>query len=215
MMQTGRPPTWPTPVTTPSAGVSASWLRAKSQSSWNSEPASSRSFSRSRTNSLPSSRSFSRYFVCPCSMRARSAKYRPSLMPLSLLGWIPRSSPALPAQLLSERSPRAHPHRRSSAGLAGAILPCPGGGIGGGRRGPLRAFQLGDQRGDVTELPAGHVAVHVEDVHGPLERRDLGGLAQLTHLSLQLRELDERLLPGHVSLPSPADASCQRCSAGR
>ena len=38
MMQTVRPPTRPTPVTTPSAGVSASWFRAKRKSSWNSEP---------------------------------------------------------------------------------------------------------------------------------------------------------------------------------
>src|SRR6266849_5468076 len=57
MMQTVRPPTVPTPVTTPSAGVSVSWLRAKSQSSWNSVPGSRSSFSRSRTKSLPSARS--------------------------------------------------------------------------------------------------------------------------------------------------------------
>src|SRR5437879_4608676 len=78
MTQTVRPPTRPTPVTTPSAGVSGSSERAKSQSSWNSEPGSRRSFSRSRTKSLPSSRSFSRYFVWPCSIRARSLKYRSS-----------------------------------------------------------------------------------------------------------------------------------------
>src|SRR5438132_1595351 len=78
MTQTVRPPTRPTPVTTPSAGVSGSSERAKSQSSWNSEPGSRRSFSRSRTKSLPSSRSFSRYFVWPCSIRARSWKYRSS-----------------------------------------------------------------------------------------------------------------------------------------
>src|SRR5438093_6706748 len=78
MTQTVRPPTRPTPVTTPSAGVSGSSERAKSQSSWNSEPGSRRSFSRSRTKSLPSSRSFSRYFVWPCSIRARSWRYRSS-----------------------------------------------------------------------------------------------------------------------------------------
>ena len=37
MMHTVRPPTRPTPVTTPSAGVSGSWLRAKRKSSWNSD----------------------------------------------------------------------------------------------------------------------------------------------------------------------------------
>src|SRR5919198_2422533 len=78
MTQTARPPTRPTPVTTPSAGVSGSSERAKSQSSWNSEPGSRRSFRRSRTKSLPSSRSFSRYFAWPCSIRARSWKYRSS-----------------------------------------------------------------------------------------------------------------------------------------
>src|SRR5438046_9151936 len=78
MTQTVRPPTRPTPVTTPSAGVSGSSERAKGPSSWNSERGSRRSFSRSRTKSLPSSRSFSRYFVWPCSIRARSWKYRSS-----------------------------------------------------------------------------------------------------------------------------------------
>src|SRR6266852_3005496 len=88
MMQTGRPATVPTPVTTPSAGVSGSWLRANSQSSWNSVPGSSKSFSRSRTKSLPSARSLSRYLTCPCSIRARSRKYRssPSPTPSSALG---------------------------------------------------------------------------------------------------------------------------------
>src|SRR4029450_3386433 len=56
MMQMGRPPTVPTPVTTPSAGVAGSTLRANSQSSWNSEPGSRRSLSRARTKSLPSAR---------------------------------------------------------------------------------------------------------------------------------------------------------------
>src|SRR5262245_36011749 len=79
MTHTVRPPTVPTPVTTPSAGVSGSWLRAKAKSSWNSIPGSSRSFSRARTKSLPSSLSLSRYLTCPCSMRARSWKYRSSL----------------------------------------------------------------------------------------------------------------------------------------
>src|SRR4029453_19141332 len=78
MMHTVRPPTRPTPVTTPSAGVSASRLRAKSHSSSNSVPGSSSSLSRSRTKSLPSARSLSRYFVWPCSIRARSWKYRSS-----------------------------------------------------------------------------------------------------------------------------------------
>src|SRR5262245_56839412 len=79
MTHTVRPPTVPTPVTTPSAGVSGSWLRAKTKSSWNSVPGSSRSFSRSRTKSFPSSLSLSRYLTCPCSMRARSWKYRSSV----------------------------------------------------------------------------------------------------------------------------------------
>src|SRR6266542_5404693 len=78
MMQTGRPPTVPTPVTTPSAGVSASSLRAKSQSSWKSVPGSSSRCRRSRTKSLPSSRSLSRYLTWPCSIRARSSMYRSS-----------------------------------------------------------------------------------------------------------------------------------------
>src|SRR2546426_6536396 len=84
MTQTVRPPTRPTPVTTPSAGVSGSSERAKSQSSWNWGRGSRRSFSRSGTKSLPSSRSFSRYFVCPCSIRARSWKYRSSPSPRDL-----------------------------------------------------------------------------------------------------------------------------------
>src|SRR5581483_3443555 len=87
MTQTVRPPTVPTPVTTPSAGVSASWLRAKSQSSWNAVPGSSRSVRRSRTKSLPSARSFSRYLTWPCSMRVRSRWYRSSPSPT----WSPRS----------------------------------------------------------------------------------------------------------------------------
>src|SRR5262245_12024639 len=78
MMQTVRPPTVPTPVTTPSAGVSSSWLRAKSHSSCSSVPGSRRSFRRSRTKSLPSARSFSRYLTWPRSMRARSWWYRSS-----------------------------------------------------------------------------------------------------------------------------------------
>src|SRR4029453_13178922 len=80
MIATVRPPTVPTPVTTPSAGVSGSWLRAKRKSSWNSVPGSSRSLSRSRTKSLPSSLSLSRYLTCPCSIRLRSCRYRCSLM---------------------------------------------------------------------------------------------------------------------------------------
>src|SRR5713226_3064295 len=79
MTQTVRPPTVPMPVTTPSAGVSGSWLRAKRKSSWKSAPGSRRSLRRSRTKSLPSSFSLSRYLTCPCSMRARSWKYRSSL----------------------------------------------------------------------------------------------------------------------------------------
>src|SRR6266508_236170 len=79
MMQTVRPPTEPTPVITPSAGVSASWLRAKRKSSWNSTPGSRRSLRRSRTKSFPSSFSLSRYLRWPCSMRARCWKYRSSL----------------------------------------------------------------------------------------------------------------------------------------
>src|SRR5712692_1937526 len=79
MTQTVRPPTVPTPVTTPSAGVSGSWLRAKRKSSWKSAPGSRRSLRRSRTKSLPSSFSLSRYLTWPCSMRARSWKYRSSL----------------------------------------------------------------------------------------------------------------------------------------
>src|SRR5688572_4443882 len=75
MMHTLRPPTMPTPVTTPSAGVSGSLERANIQSSWNSVAGSRSSFSRSRTNSLPSAFSFSRYFACPCSILARSAWY--------------------------------------------------------------------------------------------------------------------------------------------
>src|SRR5262245_33124655 len=97
MTHTVRPPTVPTPVTTPSAGVSGSWLRAKAKSSWNSIPGSSRSFSRARTKSLPSSLSLSRYLTCPCSMRARSWKYRSSLTlvaPCSAARRLAAASPA-------------------------------------------------------------------------------------------------------------------------
>ena len=79
MMHTVRPPTRPTPVTTPSAGVSGSWLRAKRKSSWKSDPGSSKSRRRSRTKSFPSSLSLARYLTCPCSMRARTSRYRSSL----------------------------------------------------------------------------------------------------------------------------------------
>src|SRR5262245_26176613 len=79
--QIGRPTTVPTPVTTPSAGVSGSAERARSQSSWNSVPGSRRRPRRSRTKSLPSARSLSRYLTFPCRTRAISLRSRGSLTP--------------------------------------------------------------------------------------------------------------------------------------
>src|SRR6185503_1369583 len=91
--QTGRPSTVPTPVTTPSAGVSGSAERARSQSSWNSVPGSRSRLRRSRTKSLPSARSLSRYLTCPCRTRAISSRRRRSLTP----GMVARGSVGTPA----------------------------------------------------------------------------------------------------------------------
>src|SRR6185436_14239322 len=93
MTQTGRPSTVPTPVTTPSAGVSGSAERARSQSSWNSVPGSRSRLRRSRTKSLPSARILSRYLTCPCWTRAISSRRRRSLTP----GMVARGSVATPA----------------------------------------------------------------------------------------------------------------------
>src|SRR5204863_8492929 len=70
---TNRPPTSPTPVTTPSAGRSPARAWVSSPSSTNESASSKSSRSRSRTKSFPCSASFWWYFSAPPAIARRLA----------------------------------------------------------------------------------------------------------------------------------------------
>src|SRR5438132_2492076 len=84
MTATGRPPTDPTPVTTPSAGRSPAIARTSRPSSAKGAPSSRKRRRRSRTKSFPCSASFWWYFGAPPSRARTLASAIASLSPVTV-----------------------------------------------------------------------------------------------------------------------------------